>query len=192
MGYACGNLSDFERQKQRGSTATDYKAVDNNDEIHRVMMEVEPRLEASGKRNWRSIMLTHDEFPCHCLLQTWWYPGRSNLVLIWDTGELLSMGSTDSSQRITIVIVGVMMAIRWLEAHGKENNRQEMSTKEQLQELDCLNDSDLFEAMCKTLNIPNSRRRLMPWSRVNMTAWLYEYAKKHTSKHRRECTVRIS
>ena len=51
-------------------------------------MEVEPPLEASGKRNWRSIMSTHDEFPCHCLLQIWWYPERSNLVLIWDCGEL--------------------------------------------------------------------------------------------------------
>ena len=90
MGYARRNISDFERQKQKGSTATDYNAVDKNDEIHRVLMEVEPLLEASGKHNWRSIMLTHDEFPCHCLLQTWWFPGRSNLVLVWDSGELLS------------------------------------------------------------------------------------------------------
>ena len=75
-------------------------------------------------------MSTHDEFPCHCLLQTWWYPERSNLVLIWDCGELLSMGLPDSSQPITIVIVGVMMAIRWLEAHVRANNRQETPTKE--------------------------------------------------------------
>ena len=93
-------------------------------------MEVEPLLEASGKRNWRSIILTHDEFPCHCLLQTLWYPERSNLVLIWDSGELLSMGLPDSSRPITIVIVGVMMAIRWLEAHVRENNRQEAPTRE--------------------------------------------------------------
>ena len=50
-------------------------------------------------------MLTHDAFPSHCLLQTWLHPGRSTLVLIWDSGELLSMGSPDSSQLITIVIV---------------------------------------------------------------------------------------
>ena len=80
MGYASGNFSDFERQKQKRSTSKDY------DEIHRVMIEVEPLLEASGKRKWRSIMLTHDGFPCYCLVQTWWYPGRSNLVLIWDSG----------------------------------------------------------------------------------------------------------
>ena len=82
MGYASGNFSDFERQKQNGSTVTDYNAVDETDEVHRVTIEMESLLEASGKRNWRSIMLTHDEFLCHCLLQTWWYPGRSNLVLI--------------------------------------------------------------------------------------------------------------
>ena len=44
MGYASGNFSDFKRQKQRGSTATDYNAKDKKYEIHRVMVEVEPLL----------------------------------------------------------------------------------------------------------------------------------------------------
>ena len=166
MGYASGNFSDFERQKQKGSTVTDYNAVDENDEVHQVMMEVEPLLEASGKRNWRSIMSTQDMFPCHCLLQTWWYPGRSNLVLNWDCGELLSMGLPDSSRPITIVLVGVMMAIRWLEAHVKENNRQEAPTREQLQKLDCLKDLDLFETMCKILNIPMEVKKI--WARIRL------------------------
>ena len=71
----------------------------------------------------------------------------------------------------------------------KENNRQETPTIEQLQELDCLKELDLFETMRKILNIPMgvkkiwARRRLMPWFRANMTTWLYEYAKKHMSKH---------
>ena len=160
MGYASGNFSDFERQKQKGSTFTDYNAVDKNDEVHRLMMEVEPLLEASEKRNWRSLMLTHDQFPCHCLLQTWWYPGPSNLVLIWDCGELLSMSLLDSSQPMTIVIVGIMMAIRWLEAHVKENNRQETPTKEQWQELDSLEDLDLFETTCEILNIPMEVKKI--------------------------------
>ena len=30
-----------------------------------------------------------------------------------------------------------------------------------------------------------ARRRLMPWFRANMTAWLYEYTKKHMSKNSR-------
>ena len=113
-------------------------------------MEVEPLLEASGKRNWRSILSTHDEFSCHCLLQTCWHPGRSNLVLIWDCRELLSMGLPDSSQLITIVIVRVMMVIRWVEAHVKENNRQEAPTKEQFQELDCLKDGDFLRQRAKS------------------------------------------
>ena len=53
MRYASWNFSDFERQTQKGSTITDYNAVDENDEVRRVMIEVEPPLEASGKRNWR-------------------------------------------------------------------------------------------------------------------------------------------
>ena len=132
-------------------------------------------------------MSTHDEFPCHCLLRTWWYPGRSNLVLISDCGGQLSMGLPDSSQPITIVIVGVMMAIQWVESHVKKNNKQEAPTKEQFRELDCLKDLDLFETMCKILIIPmevkkiRARKRLMPWFRANMTAWLYVYAKKHMS-----------
>ena len=65
------------------------------------------------------------------------------------------------------------------------------TTREQLRKLDCLKDLDLFETMCKILNIPMevkkiwARKRLMPWFRANMTAWLYEYAKKHMSKHGR-------
>ena len=50
------------------------------------------------------------------------------------------MGLPDSSRLITIVIVGVMTGIRWLEAHVKENNRQEAPTREQLQKIDCLKD----------------------------------------------------
>ena len=154
-------------------------------------MEVDTVLEVSGKRNGRRIILTHDEFPCYCLLKTWWYPGRTNLVLIWDSGELLSICLPDASQPITVVLVGVMMAIRWLEAHVKKNNQPEAQTKEQLEEVECQKDLDLFETMCKILNTPRkvkklrARRRLMPWFRANMTACLYEYAKRHMSKHSR-------
>ena len=69
--------------------------------------------------------------------------------------------------------------------------RKEAPTREQLRKSDCLKDLDLFETMCKVLNIPMevkkiwARKRLMPWFSANMTAWLYEYAKKHMSKHGR-------
>ena len=63
--------SDFGRQKQKGSTATDYNAEDDNDKNRRVIMEVDPLREALEKRNWIRIVLTHDDFPFHCALQTW-------------------------------------------------------------------------------------------------------------------------
>ena len=71
MGYASENFSDFERQKQKESTTTDYNAVDDSDKIYRVMIKVEPLVEVSGKRNWSNNVLTPDVFPCHCLLQSW-------------------------------------------------------------------------------------------------------------------------
>ena len=74
------------------------------------------------------------------------------------------MGLPDSSRPIIIVKVGVMMAIRWLEAHVRENNRQEAPTREQLQKLDCLKDLDLFETTCKILNIPREARKI--WARI--------------------------
>ena len=70
------------------------------------------------------------------------------------------MGLPDASRPIMIVIVGVMMAIRWLEAHVKENNRQEAPTSEQLQKSDCLKDLDLFETMCKILNAPMEVKKI--------------------------------
>ena len=79
MGYVSGNFSDFERQKQRGSSVTDYNTVDENDEDHRVMMEVEPLLEASEKRNWKSIMLTMMSFPAIACCKHGGTPG----VVIW-------------------------------------------------------------------------------------------------------------
>ena len=109
-------------------------------------------------------------------------------MLNWDSGELLSLGLPDSSQPIKIVIVEIMMAIRWLEAHVKENNRQEAPTKELMEELACVKELDLFETMCKILNTPMevkqklARRRMMPWFKANLTAWLFEYAKMHMSQ----------
>ena len=76
-----------------------------------------------------------------------------------------------------------------MEAHVRENNRQEAPTKEKLKELDYLKDLEFFATTCKILNIAMevkktwARRRLKPWFRANMSAWLYESAKKHMWKH---------
>ena len=45
----------------------------------------------------------------------------------------------------------------------KENNRQKTPTREQLQKFDCLKDFDLFETMCKIVNIPLEVKNI--WTR---------------------------
>ena len=98
----------------------------------------------------------------------------------------------DSSQPIPKVIVGTLMAIRWLEVHDRKNNWQEAPTKEQLEELDSLKALDIFGTMRKIIKIKKTpmkvkktwtRRRLIAWFIANMTACVYKYAKKHLSKH---------
>ena len=65
--------------------------------VHRIMMEVEPLMGASGYRTRRYILMTHGEYPCHCLAPTLWYPKRENLVLVWDVEELYSTGLPDQN-----------------------------------------------------------------------------------------------
>ena len=66
--------------------------MSQKDEVHRIIMEVEPLLGASGYRTRRNILMTHGEYPCHCLVQTIRYHKCGNLVLVWDVEELYSMG----------------------------------------------------------------------------------------------------
>ena len=53
-----------------------------------------------------------------------------------------------------------MMGIRRLEAHVMGSNRQEAPTKEELEEIGCLKDLDLFERMCKILNTDQSKENM--------------------------------
>ena len=99
-----GNISEFQKKKARGIKSSDFRTKDEKDETHQSMMEVEPLLVASGYRNWRNIMLTHGEYPCHCLAQTFWFPKRANLVLVWVAEELFSLALPDQAQIVTILI----------------------------------------------------------------------------------------
>ena len=86
------NMSEFQRQKARGALPTEFPTIEEKDEVHRIIMEVEPLLGASGYRTRRNILMTHGEYPCHCLAQKLWYPKRGNLLLMRDVEELYSTG----------------------------------------------------------------------------------------------------
>ena len=185
-----GNVSEFQKQKASGALPTEFPTIEEKDEVHRIMMEVEPLLGASGYRTRRNILMTYGEYPCHCLAQTLWYPKRGNLVLVWDTEELYSTGLPDQNQKVSIVVVSAMLAVRWLEANaGTSEQETAMPTREQLSNVKMNRNLDLFRTTCKILRIPkaleriSSRQRLMPSFRAVMTSWMYERAKRHMSRN---------
>ena len=185
-----GNVSEFEKQKASGALPTEFPTIEEKDDLHRILMEVEPLLGASGYRTRRNIVRTHGEYPCHCLAQTLWYPKRGNLILVWDVEELYSTGLPDQNQQVSIVVVSAMLAVRWLEANA-DTSQQETAvpTPEQLSNVKMSHELDLFRTTCKVLRIPKaieriwSRQRLMPWFRAVMTSWMYERAKRHMSRN---------
>ena len=76
LGLESENTSDLERQNVIGKPMVGAPNLGEVDVIHEKMMELEPLLEASGERNFRSIDLTHGDCPCHCLAQTVWTQTR--------------------------------------------------------------------------------------------------------------------
>ena len=87
-----GNVSEIQKQKASGVLPTEFPTIEEKDDVHRIMIEVELLLAALGYRTRRNIMMTHGEYPCHCLAQTLWYPKRGNLVLVWYVEELYWFG----------------------------------------------------------------------------------------------------
>ena len=58
-----GNVSVFKKTAS-GALPTEIPTMDEKDDVHRIMMEVEPLLGASGYRTRRNILKTHGEYPC--------------------------------------------------------------------------------------------------------------------------------
>ena len=87
-------------KKASGVLPTEFPTIDEKDDLHRIITEVEPLLGASGYRTRRNILMTRGEYPCHCLAQTLWYPKLGNLVLVWDVEELYSTGLPDQNQPV--------------------------------------------------------------------------------------------
>ena len=182
------NVSEFQKQKASGALPTEFPTIEEKDDVHRIKMEVEPLLGASGYRTRRNILMTHGEYPFHCLAQTLWYPKRWNLVLVWDVEELYSTELPDQNQQVSIVVVSAMLVVRWLEANvGTSEQETAVPTPEQLSNVKVNRNLDLFRTTCKVLRIPKaieriwSRQRLMLWFRAVMTSWMYERAKRHMS-----------
>ena len=68
---------------------------------------------------------------------------------------------SDPAQPVTMIIVGVIMTLRWLEVHVRDKIRREAVNREQLEELNCLKGLDLFETMWKVLTFPMEVKEIM-------------------------------
>ena len=192
LGLESENTSDHERQNVIGKTMVGAPNLEEIDVIHEKMMELEPLLEASGERNLRSIDLTHGDCPCHCLAQTVWYPDHANLCLIWDVEEIKSLGLPEHQQKVTILVVSTMLALRWIEENIAKYRESKAPTAESIHAIDYSRRLELFETACKVFAIPMevrhmwSRFRFFPWFRATLTSWLYVVTKDHMRKHLRE------
>ena len=186
------NTSDFERQNTIGKPMSSAPAQEENDITHEKMMELEPLLEASGERNLRSIDITHGECPCHCLAQTVWYPEHSNLCLVSDVEEIWSIGLPDHRQKVTLLVVSTMLALRWIEENVTKYRESKTPTAESIHAIDYSRRLELFETACKVFAIPMevrqvwSRIRFFQWFRATLTSWLYAVTKDLMKKHLKE------
>ena len=63
-----GKVSEFQKKKASGALPTDFPTMDEKDDVHRIMTEVEPLLGASGYRTRRNIW--RNCFPRGCLAKT--------------------------------------------------------------------------------------------------------------------------
>ena len=171
------NTSDHERQNVIGKPVGVLQ-VQKRAMRYQKMMELEPLLEASGERNLRSIEMTHGECPCHCLAQTMWYPEHKNLCLVWDTEEIRSVGLPDHRQKVTLLAVNTMLALRWIEENITKYREARAPTEESIYAIDYSRRLELFETACKVFAIPTeirhvwSRLRYFPWFRATLTSWL--------------------
>ena len=166
--------------------------TEENDTIHEKMMELEPLLEASGERNLESFDFTHGDSPCHCLAQTVWYPDHANLYLVWEVEETRSIGLSDHQQKVTILVVSTMLALRWIEENVTKYRESKAPTAESIYAIDYNRRIELFETPCKVFAIPMevrhvwSRIRFFPWFRATLTSWLYMITKDHMKKYQKE------
>ena len=119
-------------------------------------------------------------------------PGYSNLCLVWDVEEIRSIGLPDYRQKVTILVVSTMLALRWIEENVMKYRESTTPTAESIHAIDYSRRLELFETAFKVFAIPMEVRylwcriRFFPWFRATLTSWLYMVTKDHMKKHSEE------
>ena len=118
--------------------------------------------------------------------------GHSNLCLIWDEEKIRSIGLPDHRQKVTLLVLSTMLALRWIEENVTKYRESKTPTAESIYAIDYSRGLELFETACKVFAIPMeirhvwSRIRSFPWFRATLTSWLYMVTKDHMKKYQKE------
>ena len=111
---------------------------------------------------------------------------------VWDVEEIKSLGLPEHQQKVTILVVSTMLALRWMEENIAKYRESKAPTAESIHAIDYSRRLELFETACKVFAIPMevrhmwSRLRFFPWFRATLTSWLYVVTKDHMRKHQKE------
>ena len=109
-----------------------------------------------------------------------------------DVEELRSIGLPEHQQKVTILVVSTMLALRWIEENVTKYRESKTPTAETIYAIDYSRKLELFETVCKLFAIPMEVRhvwrriRFFPWFRATLTSWLYMATKDHMKKYQKE------
>ena len=81
-------------------------------------------------------------------------------MLVWDAGEMFSMGLPDQAQNVSILLVSAMLTV--VNA-GTSEQEMAMPTPEQLSKVSVSRKMDLFKTTGKVLRIPEAIEK--DWAR---------------------------
>ena len=80
-----------------------------------------------------------------------WYPEHTNLCLVWDVKEIRSIGLPDHQQKVTILVVSTMLALRWIKQNVMKYRESKTPTAESIYAIDYSRRLELFETYARYL-----------------------------------------
>ena len=72
-----------------------------------------------------------------------------NLFLIWDVEDFRSIGLPDHRQKVALLVVSTMLALRWIEENVTKYRVSKTPTAESIYAIDYSKRIELFEIACK-------------------------------------------
>ena len=107
------NTSDSEKQNAIGKPMSSAPVQEESDMTHEKMMELEPQPEASGERKPPEHRYHAWGMPMPLSGTDRVYPEHSNICLVRDVEENRWIGLPDHRQKVTLLVVSAMLALRW-------------------------------------------------------------------------------